>query len=148
MRLKPASYFVALAIVVGCALTATPATAEGRQLVGEFCSNSHAKPKPGACISLSFEGQTAQGYTDSPNRLIELRPGTYWLTVNDNSPAHNFALEDPSGSAQVITGVADTPGWVTVKVDLTHGTWRLLCVPHDEFGMYVGIEVGGVGQVG
>lgn len=148
MRFKPASYLVPLAIVVGCVLTATPASAEGRQLVGEFCSNSHAKPKPTACMSVSFDGQSAQGYTDSPNRAMELRPGTYWLTVNDNSPAHNFALEDPSGSVQVITGVADTPGWVTVKVDFTHGTWRLLCVPHDEFGMYVDIEVGGVGQVG
>lgn len=148
MRLRSASYLSALVIAVACALAATPANAEGRQLVAEFCSNSHAKPKPGACISLSFDGQSAQGYTDSPNRVLELRPGTYWLTVNDNSPAHNFALEDPDGSDTVITGVANTPGWVTVKVDFTHGTWRLLCVPHDEFGMYVDIEVGGSGQLG
>ena len=147
MKIKSASYLVALVIAAAWALAATPASAEGRQMVGEFCTNSDAKPKPGACISLSFDGQTAQGYTDSSNRTLELRPGTYWLSVNDNSPAHNFALEDPSGSEQVITGVADTPGWVTVKVNLTHGTWRLLCVPHDEFGMYVEIEVGGVGQV-
>ena len=147
MKIKSPLYVVALVIAAACALAATPASADGRQLVGEFCTNSDAKPKPGACISLSFDGQAAQGYTDSSNRTLELRPGTYWLSVNDTSAAHNFALDDPSGSVQVITGVADTPGWVTVKVDLTHGTWRLLCVPHDEFGMYVQIDVGGVGQV-
>lgn len=148
MNLKAAAYLVALVISAALALAATPASADGRQLVGEFCSNAQAQPKHGACIHLSFDGQSAQGYTDSPNRVLELRPGTYWLTVNDNSTAHNFALEDPSGSVDIITGVADTPGWVTVKVDFTHGTWRLLCVPHDEFGMFVDIEVGGVGQIG
>jgi hypothetical protein len=30
----------------------------------------------------------------------------------------------------------------------THGTWRLLCVPHDAFGRFLDVEVGGVGQVG
>ncbi len=148
MRLKFGSCLVALLTAVAAAALATPVSADGRQLVGEFCTNAQAHPKPGACIALSFDGQTAQGYTDSPNRVLELRPGTYWLTVNDNSSAHNFALEDPSGSVQVITGVADTPGWVTTKIELTHGTWQLLCVPHDEFGMFVDIEVGGVGQVG
>ena len=147
MRLKAALYVVACVIACAGAFAATPVSAEGRQLVGEFCTNPQAHPKQGACIQLSFDGQTAQGYTGSLNRTLELRPGTYWLTVNDNSPAHNFALEDPSGSEQIITGVADTPGWVTVKVQLTHGTWRLLCVPHDEFGMFVDIEVGGVGQI-
>lgn len=142
------SLFAAFVAVLGAAGPVSAAQDIGRQPVGQFCSNPQAKPKPGACIELTFDGQTAIGYTDSPDRVIALRPGTYWLTVNDNSSAHNFALEDPSGSDQVITGVADTPGWVTVKVELTHGTWRLLCVPHDEFGMYVVIDVGGVGQVG
>jgi len=147
-RISAVSFFVAfVAVLVGAGPVAADSDV-GRQATGAFCSNPQATPKPGACISLSFDGQTAFGYTNSPDRVIALRPGTYWLTVNDTSSAHNFALEDPSGSFQVITGVADTPGLVTVKVDLTHGTWRLLCVPHDEFGMFVDIEVGGVGQVG
>jgi len=123
-------------------------SAEGRQLVGRFCTNPQAMPKPGACISLSYDGQTAQGYTDSLDRTIALRPGTYWITVTDNSAAHNFSLESPDGSDQDITGVADTPGSVTVKVDLTHGAWTLFCEPHRAMGMYVVIEVGGEGQVG
>jgi plastocyanin len=120
----------------------------GRQLVGEFCTNAAAQPKPGACISLTYDGQTAEGYTGSPDRVLTLRPGVYWLSVNDNATVHDFSLESPAGSVQDITGVAETPGWVTVKVDLTHGTWVLFCDPHRAAGMYVEIEVGGVGQVG
>ncbi len=120
-----------------------PATAE-RQLVGEFCSNPAALPKPGACISLSYQSQTAVGYTGSDNRLLTLTPGTYWLTVNDTSAAHNFALESPDGNDQIITGVTDTPGWVTIQVTLTPGTWVLFCAADDHRadGMYVNIQVG------
>lgn len=123
-------------------------SADGRQLSGQYCTNPNAMPRPGACIALSFDGQTAQGYTDSPNRTLTLRPGTYWLTVNDNSTVHNFSLQSPDGSDQDLTGVADAPGSVTVKVDLTHGDWVLFCDPHRAMGMYVTIDVGGVGQVG
>lgn len=121
---------------------------EGRRLSGSYCSNPNAMPRPGACIQLSFADQTAQGYTSSSSRTLTLRPGVYWLTVDDNSTAHNYSLESPDGSDQDLTGVADTPGSVTYKVDLTHGTWVLFCEPHRAMGMYVDIEVGGVGQVG
>ena len=41
----------------------------------------------------------------------------------------------------------------TVKIDLTPGTYRLFCdavkpVVHESAGMYIDIDVGGVGQVG
>ena len=121
---------------------------EGRQLAGVYCSNQNAMPKPGACLQLSFGDQTAQGYTDSPNRTLTLRPGVYWLTVDDNSTVHNYSLESPDGSDRDLTGVTDAPGSVTYKVDLTHGRWVLFCDPHRAMGMYVDIEVGGVGQVG
>jgi len=121
---------------------------DGRQLSGVFCSNPNAMPKPGACMQLSFGDQTAQGYTDSSDRTLTLRPGVYWLTVDDNSTAHNYSLESPDGSDQDLTGVTDTPGAVTYKVNLSHGTWVLFCEPHRAMGMYVDIEVGGVGQVG
>jgi hypothetical protein len=120
----------------------------GRQLSGVYCTNPNAMPKPGACIQLSFADQVAQGYTDSPNRVLTLRPGIYWLTVDDNNAAHNYELESPDGSDQELTGVADTPGAVTYKVNLTPGTWVLFCDPHRAMGMYVDIQVGGVGQVG
>jgi hypothetical protein len=147
VKLKRMPYVAAVLIAVMCAMAAIPASADGRELTGQFCTNPQAQPKPAACMSLSFDGQTATGYTNSLNRVLELRPGTYWWSLDDNSAAHNFALEDPTGAVDVITGVADTPGWVSVKVNLRPGTWRLLCVPHDEFGMYVQIDVGGVGEV-
>lgn len=142
-----------LAPLAAALLPAGPAAAQpavGRQLVGAFCTNSNALPKPGACIALSSDGQTAQGYTGAPNRVLTLRPGTYWLSVNDDSTAHNFSLQGPGGLDQDITGIADTPGWVTVKIHLTHGSYTLFCDAdaHRADGMYVDIEVGGVGQVG
>jgi plastocyanin len=141
----------ALAVLVIAAATAVivaTASADGRQLVGEFCTNPQAMPKPGACISLSSGDQTAEGYTGSQERVITLRPGTHWLQVNDTSTAHNFSLESPDGSDQDITEVAEAPGWVKVKVNLTPGTWVLFCDPHRPMGMYVNLEVGGVGHVG
>jgi hypothetical protein len=136
------------AAAVGAGAISVTARADGRPLTGAFCTNANAMPKPGACISLSSDGQTAQGYTDSPNRVLTLRPGVYWLTVTDNSAVHNFSLESPDGGDADITGVADTPGSVTVMVNLTPGTWVLFCEPHRAMGMYVNIDVGGVGQVG
>jgi hypothetical protein len=144
---------ITVAGIVAALVTAAPAvarSADGRQLVGQFCTHVGAMPKPGACISLSYDGQTAEGYTDSPDRVLTLRPGVYWLSVNDTSNVHNFSLESPDSAGQDITGVPDTPGWATVKVNLTPGTWVLFCDAdgHRAMGMYVDIEVGGVGQVG
>jgi hypothetical protein len=143
--------FAVLAVLAAVPATVTPigvAYADGRQLTGQFCTNANAMPKPGACISLSYDGQLAEGYTGSPNRAIALRPGTYWLTVNDTSTVHNFSLEGPDGTDVDLTGVTQAPGWVTVKLDLTPGAWVLFCDPHRAMGMYVDIEVGGVGQLG
>ena len=137
-------------LVLAAAATATivrTASADGRELTGGFCTNAQALPKPGACISLSSGNQTAQGYTNSQERVLTLRPGTYWITVDDTSTLHNFSLESPDGTDQDITDVAGAPGQVTVKVNLTHGTWVLFCDPHRPMGMYVDIEVGGEGQV-
>jgi plastocyanin len=142
-------------VLVGLAIAASAAavvvrsaSADGRGLSGAFCSNPGAMPKPGACIALSAGDQTAQGYTGSQDRTLTIRPGTYWLTVNDTSTAHNFSLEGPDGTDQALTTVADAPGEVTVKVHLTQGTWVLFCQPHRAMGMYVNVEVGGVGDVG
>ena len=65
MNFKSASYLVVVGFAVACAMVAAPVSADGRELVGHFCSNPNALPKHGACISLSFDGQTAQGYTNS-----------------------------------------------------------------------------------
>jgi hypothetical protein len=83
--------------------------------------------------------------------VTSLRPGTYWLTVHDTSTAHNFHLIGPDLASpdldEVLTTVLGT-GDVTVKVHLTHGTYRLRCDPHWATRMmFVDVAVGGAGQI-
>jgi uncharacterized cupredoxin-like copper-binding protein len=134
---------------MAAAYAALRASADGRTLVGNFC--------PGFCMSITSDGVVY----GTPNRAdLALRPGTYWLTVNDNSTHHNFTLrscpdatsacdQTSGGTVDPITTAAFT-GTVTQKVLLTHGTYRLYCSVdgHEGMGMYVDFEVGGVGQVG
>ena len=150
-RMKGKYAALPLAALLLATVDAGPATADtdiGRQLTGHYCTNPMAMPKAGACIALTDGQQTAQGYFGSPNRTLAIRPGVYWLTVSDNAAVHNFSLQAPDGSDADITGVTETPGAVTIKVNLTPGEWVLFCEPHRGMGMYVDIEVGGVGQVG
>lgn len=142
------------------ALTASPmvpsASADGRALDGSFCSHfvSGSPFPPGLCIQLASADETVQGYFDSPGQ-ISLRPGNYWLTVVDNSNAHNFTLQGPDGLDMDITPVPNggTPAPViteTIKAHFDHGTYTLLCDAdsHAVDGMEITIDVGGVGQVG
>ena len=153
--------------VVGtiAASTAPTASAQGRTLVGEFgFGNDPANCRNSTQFSINL--------TEDGQPVSSLRPGTYWLTVTDNCANHNFELRTCPGSTspcdpssgdieQPITGEpAATPGTVTVKVHLAHGTYRLFCDaivssgPHMgethevAFGMFADFEVGGVGQVG
>jgi hypothetical protein len=186
-------------------LTAT-ASADGRTIVGNFCLSDHL-----FCMSAGLDGQTpVEGYgvdgyggtcakpaSDNPplvgpqycvpsgTGLLTLRPGTYWITVDDPLNSHNFELRScpgstapcgpGQGSEQQLTPVcnddsanadvfkcdtvhpypetAATDIVKTIKLNLKHGTYRLFCdaqkpVVHELAGMYVDIEVGGVGQVG
>src|SRR5262245_40550343 len=125
-------------VSVIAAFTSAAASADGRELAGTFCGSR--------CISFTFHDAT----TTSTNRTdFTLRPGIYWLTVNDPSTVHNFSLRSPDGTDQEITTDPGNPGLVTVKILLTHGSYRLFCDfdSHEAQGMYVDFEVGGVGQV-
>jgi hypothetical protein len=144
------------AVGAAAALLVPTAAADGRPLDGTFCSHavSGSPFPPGLCIQLASADQTVQGYFDSPGQ-ISLRPGNYWLTVVDNSNAHNFTLQGPNGLDMDITPVSNggTPVPViteTVRVRLDHGTYTLLCDAdsHAADGMRITISVGGVGQVG
>ncbi len=168
------------------AYTTATASAQGRTIVGNFCLGDHL-----FCMSAGLDGQTpVEGYgvsnsegtcakppaTDdagpqycvpSGTGLLTLRPGTYWITVNDDQNNHNFSLRSCPGSTspctdtnpdktseQAITDIATVyTEPVTIKVNLKPGWYRLFCdsdspVVHENAGMYVDIEVGGVGQVG
>ena len=81
---------------------------DGRMLYGTFCS--HMVPDspfpPGLCIQLAFGDKTVQGFYNSPGRA-RLGPGTYWLTVTDNSPNHNFSLSGPKGLDEDLTTIPE-----------------------------------------
>jgi hypothetical protein len=108
-------------------------------------------------MSVTWDGVTY----GTPNRVasLSLRPGTYWITVNDDSTSHNFSLRScpdssspcgpGAGSVQDLTTNPDAPGIVTTKIELGHGTYRLFCSApnHEGRGMYADFSVGGVGQV-
>jgi len=79
--------------------------------------------------------------------VTSLRPGTYWLTVTDNTQFHNFHIFGPGLDDEVTGPPAEKPGTVTVKIHLSHGEYTFQCDPHADMGMRGTFEVGGVGQV-
>jgi hypothetical protein len=194
------------AVGAAAALMTTTASAQGRAIEGNFCLSDHL-----FCISAGLDGQTpVEGYgvdgnggvcakppgdpsvpsgpqycVPSGTGLLTIRPGTYWITVDDPLNSHNFELRSCPGSTEPcgpgqgselqLTPVcnddpanpdvfkcsatnpfpedAATDIVRTVKLELKPGTYRLFCdaqkpVVHELAGMYVDIQVGGVGQVG
>lgn len=184
--------------------TAAASTNQGRTIAANFCLGYRL-----FCISAALDGQTpVEGYgadgnggicakppgdpnvpsgpkycVPSQTGLLSIRPGTYWLTVDDPLNSHNFELRScpgaktpctaGQGAEQALTPVCnDDPANAdvfkcsttspypetasneivkTVKVHLTHGWYRIFCdavkpVVHEDAGMYVDIQVGGVGQ--
>jgi hypothetical protein len=169
---------VLLAVLVSVsavvALSATSAWADGRTLLGNFCTANHT------CMTVSFDGTTVgtPTRTDATQPDLTLRPGTYWITVTDDSNFHNYSLRSCPGSTELCTAENPAAGGTdqdltpicndaatgtcprtnpaanviveTVKLNLLHGTYRLFCdAPgHEAAGMYVDIAVAGVGQLG
>jgi hypothetical protein len=121
---------VATCVAVGSVLAArgTRSAAAGRQL--------HGTVGPGFTISLSDEGGQP---------VTSLRPGEYWLTVDDLGTHHNFHILGP-GVDDVVTTVPFT-GTVTAKIHLSHGQYTFQCDPHASI-MHGSFEVGGAGQGG
>jgi len=199
-----------MAALAVLAVTASPVAAQGgqgRTIQGSFCMDQHP-----FCISASVDGQAAvEGFgvdgnggichtppvtlgpppggpaycVPSGTGLLTIRPGTYWINVDDPLNSHNFELRScpgsttacgpGQGSEQMLTPVCnDDPAnpdvfkcsatspypemaandiVATLKIELKPGTYRLFCdavkpVVHENAGMYVDIQVGGVGQVG
>ena len=155
LRHRRAAQLAAL-VVIGAvaAFISVTASANGRALDGAFCRTSTNST---LCLSLTWDGVA---YGTNNRAELALRPGTYWITVKDDSVAHNFTLRscpgatEPcgpgDGTAEDVTTVPDAPGEVTVKMELVHGTYRLFCSRpgHESGGMFVDFAVGGVGQVG
>jgi hypothetical protein len=156
-------FTVMAAIGALAAYLVTNASADGRTLDAGFCS--------GLCIQVASQNGQATGTMETnQNSVLTLQPGTYWLTVTDNSNFHNIELRSCSGMAilcdwnsggdeQELTPINNdgTPVITErVKLNLSHGTYRLFCdalargsttITHEMMGMHVDLVVGGVGQV-
>jgi Copper binding proteins, plastocyanin/azurin family len=65
------------------------------------------------------------------SNVTHLDPGTYDISVTDNSIEHNFHLIGP-GSVDRATEV-ETTGTTTWTVTFTDGTYRFQCDPHASF---------------
>jgi plastocyanin len=81
-------------------------------------------------------GEVGPGYTIEVHLkgkdVKTLKAGTYTITVEDKSSAHNFHLTGPGLNKS--TTVAFT-GKKTWKIKLRKGTYRYQCDPHASFGM-------------
>ena len=83
----------------------------------------------------TLKGTVGPGFTitlkKSGVRVKVLTPGTYLFVISDNSPIHNFTLEQKSGGSVHKTLAATSfTGVTTVKVTLKKGKWEYLCTVH------------------
>lgn len=74
---------------------------------------------PGFVISLT---------TESGQRVTQLDPGTYDITVNDNDSEHNFHLSGPGVDRRTDVAFVGTTEWTVTFVE---GRYEFVCDPHD-----------------
>jgi hypothetical protein len=98
--------------------TETDATTTDETATDEAGNALAGSVGPGFEISLFTVGG------DAPSALT---PGSYELTVEDLSSAHNFHLTGPG--VDVSTSVSDE-GTETFTVELQAGTYEFVCDPH------------------
>jgi plastocyanin len=106
----PRRGLIALVAALAALASASPAAAQATQLFGTV--------GPGFTITLS----NAQG-----QRVTQLDPGEYRITVEDRSDFHNFHLAGPG--VNQATGIEEI-GTVTWTVTLVEGRYTYVCDPH------------------
>jgi plastocyanin len=97
-------------------------------IAGLAAAVSVARP---ASTDGSLQGTVGPGYsinlTQNGTKVTHLDPGTYTITVNDQSDIHNFDLFGPG--VKESTGV-DTTGTATWTVTFSDGTYNYNCDAH------------------
>jgi len=100
----------------------------------------------GASAAPALRGTVGPGFTiklaKNGKAVKSLKAGTYRLTVNDRSAAHNFVLEREGGTERQITSLSFV-GTKTVTVKLARGVWKFYCEPHASV-MQGRVAVGGI----
>jgi hypothetical protein len=74
---------------------------------------------PGFTITLTKNGA----------KVKTLKPGKYAFKITDKASIHNFVLEKGSFEKE-LTDVSQT-GTKTSTINLTKGTWKYYCAPHE-----------------
>lgn len=115
------------------AILAATATAAAALVAALPAGAAHAAPvKLTGVVGPSFSISLTQG----GKPVKSLKAGAYTITVSDKASFHNFVLEQESGGKldKEITTVPFT-GTKTVTLNLTKGTYKYYCAPH-ESGMF------------
>ena len=116
MKLHFRAIYLALAGIL--ALTVAASAAFGRTAKSPTLTGTVG---PSFTISLKQNGKTVKS----------LKAGKYTFKVTDKATIHNFVLEkEHSKFEKEITDVSDT-GTKTVTINLTKGTWKYYCAPHE-----------------
>lgn len=103
---------------------------------GTSAGTTTTESKTGETTTTASSGKTLDGtvgpgfdigLTRNGQAVTTLAPGTYTLTVDDKSTAHNFHLTGPG--VDVMTDVA-AAGKKTFEITLRDGSYRYQCDPH------------------
>jgi plastocyanin len=107
---------LALVAVLAVALAASAAFARS-------AANPVLKGTVGPSFTISL--------TQNGKQVKSLKAGKYTFKVTDKATIHNFVLEkEHSKFEKELTDVSDT-GTKTVTINLTKGTWKYYCEPHE-----------------
>ncbi len=93
--------------------------------LGAPASSQAAAPKLVASVGPGF---TITLKNASGARVTSVKAGTYAITVDDRSSAHDFRLKGP-GTNRVLSSVSAV-GKKTVTVRLAKGRYQFVCQPH------------------
>jgi hypothetical protein len=110
--------FLAIAAVLAIAVAAS--TAFGR---------SAAKPVLKGTVGPSF----TITLTQNGKKVKSLKAGKYTFKITDKASIHNFVLEKEKGTPKFEKDLSDVSetGTKTYTINLTKGTWKYYCQPHE-----------------